>query len=79
MLVGTGSVLLCVRADFVDEVSAGDLEQACMRIDADLRERFHELSEIFIQPVSRGDPRVEERVEARYGRILSDRDISGRS
>ncbi|HEY8302458.1 MAG TPA: cation diffusion facilitator family transporter [Jatrophihabitans sp.] len=72
MLVGTGSVLLCVRADFHDEVSSGDIEEACMRIDIDLRERFPELSEVFIQPVSRGDPRVEERVEARYGRTLSD-------
>jgi cation diffusion facilitator family transporter len=75
MLVGTGSVLLCVRADFDDEVSGGDVEEACMRIDADLRQRFPELSEVFIQPVSRGDPRVERRVEARYGRTLSDRDI----
>lgn len=75
MLVGTGSVLLCVRADFRDEVTGGDIEEACMRIDADLRARFPELSEIFIQPVSRGDPRVERRVEARYGRTLSDRDI----
>lgn len=72
MLVGTGSVLLCVRVDFVDEVSSGDLENACMRIDADLRERFPELSEVFIQPVSRGDSRVEDRVQARYGRTLSD-------
>jgi cation diffusion facilitator family transporter len=75
MLVGTGNVLLCVRADFVDEVSSGDVEEACMRIDADLRKRFPELSEVFIQPVSRGDPRVEDRVKERYGRILSDRDI----
>lgn len=76
MLVGVGSVLLCVRADFADEVSSGDIENACMRIDADLRERFPELSEVFIQPVSRGDPRVEDRVQARYGRNLSDHDIS---
>ena len=72
MLVGAGSVLLCVRADFADEVSSGDIEQACMRIDGDLRERFAELDEIFIQPVSRGDPRIQDRVQARYGRILSD-------
>ena len=75
MLVGTGNVLLCVRADFVDEVSSVDIEEACMRIDADLRRRFPELSEVFIQPVSRGDPRVEDRVKQRYGRILSDHDI----
>lgn len=72
MQTGTGRVLLCVRVDFVDTVSAGELEQACMRIDEDLREQFAELDEIFIQPVSRGDPRVEERVRARYGRVLSE-------
>jgi cation diffusion facilitator family transporter len=72
MLTGTGRILLCVRADFVDSVSAGELEQACMRIDADLREQFADLDEIFIQPVSRADPRIQERVRARYGRVLSD-------
>ncbi|MDX6324989.1 MAG: hypothetical protein QOK15_1343 [Nocardioidaceae bacterium] len=71
MQIGTGRVLLCIRADFVDTVTAGDIEQACMRIDADLRERFAELDEIFIQPVPRGDPRIEDRVRARYGRALS--------
>jgi cation diffusion facilitator family transporter len=72
MVVGTDSVLLCVRADFVDQFDASDIEEACMRIDADLRERFPQLDEIFIQPVSRGDARVEHRVRERYGRGLSD-------
>ena len=72
MQTGTGRVLLCVRADFVNTVSAGELEDACMRIDGDLRERFAELDEIFIQPVSRNDPRIQRRVRARYGRVLSD-------
>jgi cation diffusion facilitator family transporter len=76
MQTGTGSVLLCVRADFVDTVSAGELEQACMRIDGDLREHFDELDEIFIQPVSRSDPRIQDRVKARYGRVLSESDGS---
>jgi cation diffusion facilitator family transporter len=74
MQTGTGRVLLCVRADFVDTVSAGDLEQACMRIDGDLREHFAELDEIFIQPVSRNDPRIQDRVKQRYGRVLSESD-----
>jgi hypothetical protein len=79
MLDGTGSVLLSVRVDLADEESSGDIEEACMRIDTDLRERFPELSEVFIQPVSRGDPRVEQRVEARYGRALSDhKDVAER-
>jgi cation diffusion facilitator family transporter len=72
MQTGTGRVLLCVRADFVDTVSAGELENACMRIDGDLRQHFAELDEIFIQPVSRADPRIQRRVRARYGRVLSD-------
>lgn len=79
MLVGTGNVLLCVRADFDDEVRGGAIEAACMRIDADLRERFPELFEVFIQPVSSGDPRVEQRVQARYGRALSDDGQAGRT
>ena len=72
MLVGSGRVLLCVRADFVDDVSAGELEQALMRIDLDLRERYDVLDEVFIQPVDSGDPRVEDRVRLRYGRGLSE-------
>ncbi len=72
MMTGKDRVLLCLRVDFVDSVSTGDLEQACMRIDEDLRRRFDELDEVFIQPVSRGDPRVEDRVRARYGRVFSD-------
>src|SRR5579875_1646333 len=72
MLTGTGRVLLCVRADFVDEFSVAEVEQACMRIDSDLREHFAELDEIFIQPVSRTDPRIQDRVKARYGRVLSE-------
>jgi cation diffusion facilitator family transporter len=72
MLVGSGRVLLCVRVDFVDEVNSGDIELACLRIDSELRQRFDELDEIFIQPVPRGDPRIERRVRERYGRALSD-------
>jgi cation diffusion facilitator family transporter len=72
MMTGKDRVLLCLRVDFVDSVSTGDLEQACMRIDQDLRQRFEALDEVFIQPVSRGDPRVEDRVRARYGRVFSD-------
>jgi hypothetical protein len=48
------------------------LEQACVRIDAELRERYAELDEIFIQPVPRSDRAVRERVQARYGRPLAD-------
>jgi cation diffusion facilitator family transporter len=72
MLVGTGRVLLCARVDFVDSVTAGDLERACTRLDQELRDRFPELDEIFIQPASRRDARVRERVQARYGRSMAE-------
>jgi cation diffusion facilitator family transporter len=72
MLVGTGRILVCARVDFVDTTSAGDLERACVRIDAQLRAEFPELDEIFIQPAPRGDPEVRERVRARYGRALAE-------
>ncbi|MDT4893570.1 MAG: hypothetical protein QOE97_2605 [Pseudonocardiales bacterium] len=72
MLVGTGRILLCARVDFVDSVTAGDLERACARLDQELRDRFPELDEIFIQPASRRDARVRERVQARYGRSMAE-------
>jgi cation diffusion facilitator family transporter len=72
MMVGTGRVLVCARVDFVDTLSAGELERACVRIDAELRERYSELDEIFIQPAPRSDRAVRERVQARYGRSLAD-------
>jgi cation diffusion facilitator family transporter len=67
MLTGTDKVLLCARVDVVNTYSAGDLERACVRIDADLREEFTDLDEIFVQPVPRSDPELRERVLARYG------------
>jgi cation diffusion facilitator family transporter len=69
MQTGTRRVLLCVRADFVDTVSAGDVEQACVRTAEALGSCFHELDEIFIQPVPRSDSRVIERVRSRYGDV----------
>jgi cation diffusion facilitator family transporter len=72
MLVGTGRILVCARVDFVDTISAGELERACVRIDAGLREEFPELDEIFIQPTSRSDETVRRRVQQRYGRAMAD-------
>jgi cation diffusion facilitator family transporter len=72
MLIGTGRVLVCARVDFVNSVSAGELEQACVRLEAELCERFPELAEVFIQPASRGDAGMRERVQARYGRALAE-------
>jgi cation diffusion facilitator family transporter len=72
MLVGTGRILVCARVDFVDAISAGELERACVRIDAELRAEFPELDEIFIQPASRGDQTVRQRVRDRYGQALAE-------
>jgi len=72
MMVGVGHVLLCVRVDFVNSLSAGDLETACVRVAEVLRAEFTELDEIFIQPASAADRGVRERVTQRYGRPLAD-------
>jgi cation diffusion facilitator family transporter len=67
MLMGTDSVLLCARVDFRDALSAGDLERACVRLDRQLRSELPMLNEVFIQPASRSDDALRERVERRYG------------
>jgi len=72
MVVGADSVLLCTRVDFVDELDAPDLEEACVRLDGELRQRFDMLGEVFIQPASRRDQSLRRRVETRYGRALAD-------
>jgi hypothetical protein len=46
--------------------------KACVRIDDDLRAEFHDLDEIFIQPVPRSDQDLRDRVLRRYGRVLAD-------
>jgi cation diffusion facilitator family transporter len=72
LLVGADSVLLCTRVDFVDSFSAADLENACVRLDAQLREKFDVLGEVFIQPASRADKALRQRVQDRYGHALAD-------
>jgi divalent metal cation (Fe/Co/Zn/Cd) transporter len=72
MMTGTDSVLVCARVDFVDTLSAADLERACVRIDDQLRTEFRELDEVFIQPASRADTGLRERVRHRYGAPLAD-------
>src|SRR5262249_8497865 len=67
MLTGTDKVLLCARVDFADSLSAAELEQACVRIDRELRSDFGDLDEIFIEPVPRTDPALRDRVVNRYG------------
>lgn len=67
MLTGTDKVLVCARLDFVDSLSAAELERACVRIDAELRAEFGDLDEIFLEPVPRHDTELQSRVRARYG------------
>lgn len=72
MLTGSESILLCTRVDFVDSFSAADLETACARIDSELHERFPMLGEVFVQPASRKDRGLRDRVTERYGRALAE-------
>jgi cation diffusion facilitator family transporter len=73
MTTGTDSVLLCARLDFDDELGAADLERACVRIDNELRAEFHELNEIFLEPVPRNDPDLRAKVLSRYGEGIVNR------
>jgi cation diffusion facilitator family transporter len=70
MMVGTGQILLCARLDFDDNLTSAQLENVCVRIDNELRERFEALDEVFLEPVPRTDPQLRARVLARYGDIL---------
>ncbi len=71
MVTGTDSVLLCARVDFVDTLTAADLERACVRLDDELRAALPDLDEIFIEPVPRNDPDVRAAVLERYGDVLA--------
>nr|WP_202506335.1 cation diffusion facilitator family transporter [Amycolatopsis rubida] len=67
MLMGTDNVLVCARVDFDDALGAADLEHACVRLADELSERFPDVSEVFIEPVPRTDPKLRAAVLARYG------------
>jgi cation diffusion facilitator family transporter len=67
MVTGTDQILLCARLDFAENLTSTDLELACVRISAELRERYSDLDEIFLEPVPRTDPELRARVLARYG------------
>jgi hypothetical protein len=73
MMIGTDQILLCARLDFDDALDAAALERACAHIDADMRERFPDLQEIFVEPVPRTDPAIRERVLERYGQAGAER------
>jgi cation diffusion facilitator family transporter len=67
MNVGTDQVLVCARLDFDDSLGAADVERACARLDGELRKAYHEVYEVFLEPVPRDDSDLRERVLARYG------------
>jgi cation diffusion facilitator family transporter len=67
MMIGTDQILLCARLDFDDALDAASLERACADIDADLRSRFPDIAEVFLEPVPRSDPAIRERALERYG------------
>jgi divalent metal cation (Fe/Co/Zn/Cd) transporter len=73
MMIGTDQILLCARLDFDDDLDAASLERACAGIDADMRERFPDLQDIFVEPVPRTDKAIRERVLDRYGHAGAER------
>lgn len=74
---GADLVLVCARLDFRDDLTAADVERACVRMAQELREAYAEIDEVFIEPVPRDDPGLRKRVIDRYGRPLSQRDPIG--
>jgi cation diffusion facilitator family transporter len=73
MMIGTDQILLCARLDFDDALDAAELERACAAIDAEMRERFPDLQDIFVEPVPRTDEAIRERVLDRYGHAGAER------
>jgi cation diffusion facilitator family transporter len=73
MTLGTDQILLCARLDFDDALDAASLERACAAIDADLRTRFPDIAEIFVEPVPRTDKAIRARVLDRYGTAGAER------
>jgi len=69
MLMGTDQVLVCTRADFDDSLGAADVERTCVRLANELIESFHDVTEVFIEPVPRTDPELRRIVLERYGDI----------
>ncbi len=65
--LGTDQVLVCARLDIADPLGSTQVEQAMVRIAADLERVFPEVVEVFLEPVPREDAEVRERVRSRYG------------
>ena len=69
MLMGADQILVCTRVDFDDALGASDVERACVRMATELTTEFHDVTEVFIEPVPRTDPALRATVLARYGEI----------
>jgi cation diffusion facilitator family transporter len=69
--IGTDRVLVCARLDFVDTLSAQDVEQAALGMDRALREEFSDVAEVFLEPVPRHDERLRAEVRSRYGERIA--------
>jgi cation diffusion facilitator family transporter len=52
MRLGTESVLLAARVDFVDDLSGEELQQATSEVEDNLRESFPGIKRIFLDPAS---------------------------
>lgn len=69
--VGTDQVLICARLDFDDSLGAADVERTCVRLTRTARGAQGGLRGL-PGTVSRGDPRLWDRVIERYGHSLSE-------
>jgi cation diffusion facilitator family transporter len=52
MQLGPDSVLVAARVDFVDTLTAGDLERVCTEIEDEMRRRMPSLTQVFLDPSS---------------------------
>ncbi|HEU5001098.1 MAG TPA: cation diffusion facilitator family transporter [Lapillicoccus sp.] len=73
VLVGTDQVVVGARLDVRDELTTAELERATVRMGIELRQRFPDVAEVFLEPVPRDDPEVQRRVRVRYGDEIADR------
>jgi cation diffusion facilitator family transporter len=70
---GADMVLVCARLDFADDLDASGVERAALTMDEEMRERFPDVAEVFLEPVPRNDESVRARVRQRYGDVIADR------
>ena len=73
VLVGTDQVVVGARLDVRDELTAAEVERATVRMGVEMRRRFPDVAEAFLEPVPRDDPEVRRRVRDRYGAEIADR------